>query len=526
MVKLGVGLTIGGTALVESAAARDRTHAFGQDARGWRDYDLVRSNPVLFWNDVSIQLVALDHSVDRMQSRAPGPCASARALGLVHIVIADAVAAVYATDFEGLFVRRSFPILEHRDHFVGGAAASILRFIFDSDVHQQLIASAEGRFLKGLGDSGAAASAWRTGYSFARDPVFTSHWDGEGMRRLVIPTDQARPPGPRGHEVDPFNPSQGYYGVHWSRVSPLDPWFGNVTQYTPPPPPSEHDAEYRRDFEEVRVLGEYRHRRPTVEQVKVGLFWAYDGARLIGTPPRLYNQIVRKVAEHDGMPVAVMARLFALCNLAMADAGIACWEAKYRYDLWRPVVALRHSLRGADRDWRPFGSPRTNPEQFAKGENLGRPTAQSFMGADHRSRGGRAAKVLDYQFAAFTPNFPSYPSGHAMFGAACLTMLKLVRAEQERTHFDPGRISPAIDLVSDELNGLSVDNFVNRPRPYVPLNYTSIDQMIVDNNRSRVHLGLHWNFDCVEGAKSGVHVANRIHSDAYLPLGRHAVSRF
>jgi hypothetical protein len=73
--------------------------------------------------------------------------------------------------------------------------------------------------------------------------------------------------------------------------------------------------------------------------------------------------------------------------------------------------------------------------------------------------------------------------------------------------------------VMNELNGLSIDNFTNRPRPYLPLSYASIDQMIKDNNRSRVHLGVHWHFDCERGAEAGVRVADRIYSDAYQRSG-------
>ena len=96
-------------------------------------------------------------------------------------------------------------------------------------------------------------------------------------------------------------------------------------------------------------------------------------------------------------------------------------------------------------------------------------------------------------------------------------MLKGVRAERDRTRSDPNRVNPAIRFVSDELNGVSIDNFTNQPRPYVPLSYTSIDQMIEDNNRSRVHLGVHWHFDCERGAEAGARVAARIYSNAYQP---------
>jgi hypothetical protein len=230
--------------------------------------------------------------------------------------------------------------------------------------------------------------------------------------------------------------------------------------------------------------------------------------------------MVRDVAEDDAMSVAETARLLALCNLAMADASIVCWEAKYRYDLWRPVLAIRQSMRHRHSEWRPLGSPRTNPQQFAREQDIqARRTAQSFMGAGEHSVRRHPGQTLDYSVAAFTPNFPAYPSGHAMLGSACFTMLKRVRAERDRTRPDPNRVNPAINFVSDELNGLSIDNFTNRPRPYLPLSYASIDQMIEDNNRSRVHLGVHWHFDCERGAEAGVRVADRIYSDAYQRSG-------
>jgi Vanadium chloroperoxidase N-terminal domain len=515
VLRLGLGVAAG--CLGRPAPAQDHARRiqglgfYGRAGRTDGREVFGPQNPILFWNDVSLKLVALDHSIDAMQSRAPGPCASARALGLVHIVMADAVAAVYPTDFDAFYVRREVPVGDNAEAFVGGAAASILEYIFDTPTHSQLIAVERRGFL----ESGPAAlAAWQAGARFASSPAFTSRWDGDTVRRAVVPTHTARPPGPRGHDVDPFNPDQGFYGVHWGRLPPLDPRFGNVVSYGPPPPADENDAEYRHDFEEVRDLGVYRAGRPTPEQVRVGLFWAYDGARLIGPPPRLYNQMVRYIAEDDAMSVAETARLLALCNLAMADASIVCWEAKYRYDLWRPVVAIRQSARYRHINWRPFGSPRTNPRRFAREQDIrGSRTAQSFMGAGEHTSSRHLGP--EYSLAAFTPNFPAYPSGHAVFGSACFTMLKRVRAERERTRFDPNRINPAINFVSDELNGVSIDPFTNRPRPYMPLAYTSIDQMMEDNNRSRVHLGVHWHFDCERGAETGVQVADRIYRNAY-----------
>jgi hypothetical protein len=94
-------------------------------------------------------------------------------------------------------------------------------------------------------------------------------------------------------------------------------------------------------------------------------------------------------------------------------------------------------------------------------------------------------------------------------------MLKRVRAEREPTRHDPGRIDNVAPFVSDELDGIAIDNFRNEPRPYLPVNYTRIEQIIEDNNKSRVHLGVHWNFDCKFGAVSGGRVADAIYRSAY-----------
>ncbi|MDQ3637663.1 MAG: DJ-1/PfpI family protein, partial [Actinomycetota bacterium] len=90
--------------------------------------------------------------------------------------------------------------------------------------------------------------------------------------------------------------------------------------------------------------------RRTANQTLRGIYWAYDGASGLGTPPRMYNQIVRKVAENIPNPdnpggevntPEQNARLFALLNVAMGDAGILAWDQKYIHDLWRPVVGIR-----------------------------------------------------------------------------------------------------------------------------------------------------------------------------------------
>jgi vanadium chloroperoxidase len=104
------------------------------------------------------------------------------------------------------------------------------------------------------------------------------------------------------------------------------------------------------------------------DQSVAGLFWAYDGVTLIGTPPRLYNQIIRQIAydnakgsniASDGN-TADLVRLFALVNVALADAGIYAWREKYRFELWRPLPGVRNDPYQALPLWQVFGAPETN----------------------------------------------------------------------------------------------------------------------------------------------------------------------
>src|SRR5690606_5093058 len=126
----------------------------------------------------------------------------------------------------------------------------------------------------------------------------------------------------------------------------------------------------------------------TKEETEIGLFWGYDGSNGIGVPPVMYNQTTQTIAKQEHNSTVENARLFALVNIALADAGIAAWDSKYYHNLWRPIVAIRNAdLDGHEdtqriADWTPLGAPASN----VSGKN-------------------------------FTPPFPAYPSGHATFGA-------------------------------------------------------------------------------------------------------------
>jgi hypothetical protein len=471
-------------------------------------------NAVKFWAEAALALVALDHSVEAANARAPGPCAAARALALVYAAMADAVAAVYPADFDGFFVAGvRFESVEYPEAFVGGACAQILEHIYSTPAHSHLLGMQRIQFLRLF--EGQGSEAWKAGLAFGRRREFLDHWRWNEIKYAAVTSSSSYRPHPGRHDVDPFNPDQKFYGVKWGELPPLVPEIRH-SAVGPGDPPTERDREFRHDAEEVRELGLWRPGPPTREQVRAGLFWAYDGARLIGTPNRLYTQVVLQILEHDGFSQPEMARALALCNLALADASNVTWASKYYYKVWRPVRALPSLFPGIGR-WRPFGAPRTNPTQFALGvDTRARLTAVSMMGGGYRVIAVSAgSNVLSYPNACFTPNFPSYPSGHACFGAACFEMLRMIRAERDSTRSGPGRLEGISPFVSDELNGTAIDNFHNELRPLLPIAFRDLDEIIEAINRSRVHLGVHWNFDCRYGAESGVKIAKVVYRNAY-----------
>ena len=179
----------------------------------------------------------------------------------------------------------------------------------------------------------------------------------------------------------------------------------------------------------------------TAEQTEIGIFWAYDGTPSLCAPPRLYNQIAMQIADQMRSSVVEQARLLALVNMAMADAGIAIWESKYHYQFWRPVTGIRESDAGTGPTGLGDGNPATT----------GDPTF-SPLGAPASNLSG----------PNFTPPFPSYPSGHAGFGGALFQML--------RRFYGTDRIP--FTFVSDEFNGETVDNEGN-VRPRVPRSFTA-----------------------------------------------------
>ncbi len=187
------------------------------------------------------------------------------------------------------------------------------------------------------------------------------------------------------------------------------------------------------------------------------------------------------------------ARLFALINLAMADAGIACWDAKFDppgfrppgstrdpgFHIWRPFQGIRR----ADED----GNDATDPDK--EWLPLGRPRARDANGnpVEHT-----------------TPNFPAYVSGHSSFGAANYGMLRKFFGEKP---FE-------FRLSSEEVD--NTRRYSDRTETQTGLRITSWDKVIDENGASRIFLGVHWRADDIRGKPLGQQVADYIWEEDFL----------
>jgi hypothetical protein len=125
--------------------------------------------------------------------------------------------------------------------------------------------------------------------------------------------------------------------------------------FRPNGPPAFESTKYAADYNEVKALGADDKSTRTPDQTKIALFWA-DGAGTV-TPPGHWNVIAQDVVTTRRNTMRQNARLFALLNVAMADAAICAWDAKYHYNFWRPVTAIRNGgtdgnpATAADPNW-------------------------------------------------------------------------------------------------------------------------------------------------------------------------------
>ena len=220
----------------------------------------------------------------------------------------------------------------------------------------------------------------------------------------------------------------------------VQPWvMTSGSQFRPIAPPPLNSVAYATALNEVKSIGSATSSTRTNDQTDIAKFWA-NGAGT-STPPGHWNQVAQIVATDRHNSLEENARLFAMLNIGLADAAIACWDAKYEYNFWRPVTAIR----------------------FADTDNS-------------------AATIADQTWTSLlvTPAFSAYTSGHSTFSGTAAAILKGFFG-RDQIHF----------VLPSETAGVSSRTF------------NSFSQAAAESGVSRIYGGIHYSFDNVAGLEAG-----------------------
>lgn len=230
----------------------------------------------------------------------------------------------------------------------------------------------------------------------------------------------------------------------------MTPWvLTRPSLFRLPPPLALNSPEYAADLDELFKMGVYTGSGRTSDESELALFWA-------GNTALYWNRITSQLSMERGLTLTENARLFALLNVTMADAAIACWDSKYRYVFWRPITAIRTGLISADADptWIPW---------------------------------------LDF-FPGGTPPHPEYPSGHSTVSGSAAFILAATFGE-----------NTAFTVTSDVRPGTR--------------SFASFTDAVTEIANARVFGGIHFRTSCVRGNMLGRGVADFVSRHAMRATG-------
>ncbi len=444
-----------------------------------------------YWNEIAIDASGLDHTPvqpgeTRIFGEQLGPGRSSRAMAIVHIAMFEAVNAIKRDYASYAGIPAAHPNTS-MDAAIAQAAHDTLVALFPSQI--ETFDNLLSEDLDNIQPANRREAGILLGQRTAAAILAMRADDHSQHAEQRVGIDYIPSNDPGFWRQDPISLIPLALGAQWGEVTPFV--LTSAAQFRVPPPPSMSSADYATAFDEVKRLGGDGIGTPTErseDQTQIGIYWAYDGTPSLCAPPRLYNQIAVQIAEQKRSDVSELARLLALVNTAMADSGTSAWESKYFYAVWRPVTGIRES------------DPGTGPTGIGDGN------AATFGDPTFSPLGAPASNLTGPNF---TPPFPAYPSGHAVFGGALFQML--------RNFYGTDRIR--FTFVSDEMNGVTPGND-GMPRPLTPRSFLTLSQAEEENGQSRIYLGIHWAFDKTSGITQGRQIADYVFQHSFRPVGR------
>ena len=382
-------------------------------------------NPVLQWNRALLVIV-------RTPGAQPATVHPTRSFAIMHAAIYDAVNAIDRTHRPYLVRLSGVPQDASQEAAAASAAHEVLIALYpafkatlDTQLQQSLAQIPDGK---------DKAQGVLIGQQVA-DRLLALR-SNDGSNAPPIPYVFGKAPGDYQSTPPNFPPQPQF--THWSRVTPFA--LPHANQFRPGPPPALTSDTYSDDFNEIKSAGIANSTTATPDEALTGKFWN-------GAIQNYWNEIAQTLSLAHSLTTAQNARLFALLDLSLADDVIAFYDAKYTYNFWRPVTAIR----AAD--------PGLNPETVAD------PNWLPEVGK--------------------TAPDPSYPGAHAVISASAAEVL-ISFFRKDHAEFN---------VTSEVLSG------VERP-------FTSISAAAEEATLSRIFAGQHFRSDLTAGQRLGREVAD------------------
>jgi hypothetical protein len=391
-------------------------------------------DPVLEWNAVAAQLTIVP---------ALSPVQQTRVMAIVHVAVHDAVNGITRA-YQQYRPTGSPPAGASAEAAAIGAAHRALVGLFgDSDLLATRYASSLATHGIPTSDPGLAYGA-----SVADGILALRQNDGAAVAAYVFTPPGAGAPG----VWTPISsaPSAQSLLPGWGSVTPFVLRSG--AQFRPDGPPALDSERYGKDFNEIAAIGAVASTVRTAEQTQIALFWR-------ASPTAIWNPILRAAIQSRSLDLAATARAAALFYLAASDASVACWDAKYVYNFWRPQPAIAN----ADLD----GNPATAAD----------PTWRPLLP---------------------TPPHPEFPSAHSTNSSAMAFVLKQLFGD-----------APGFEI---EATSSQAPGFVRHWQTFTEGVYEVID--------ARVYSGIHFRTADEVGARLGRQVAQFVLTHALRPVRR------
>lgn len=398
---------------------------------------MATDNAVLTWNDQGLNAIRL--------ARTPPPIASHH-LAALHVAIYDAVNGIDRThqSWQGDAVA---PAGADRDAAIASAAFTVINTLWGQAANPQNYRRAYEQALARIPDGPAKDDGIAFGRKMA-EAVLALRGQS-GWNKPVDAVFSSTEAG-RWRETPPnFRPA---VLPHWAKVVPYV--MKSPDQFRAPPPPEVGSLEHAEEIAYVVRFGSRDHSERTEYETLAAPFWADDLGS--ATPPGHWNVIAHDLVRRHQLSTPETARLFALLNLACADAGISCWDSKFHYRTWRPETAIREITRECN---------------------------------------AHAVACPEFIPLMSSPAFPSYTSGHSTFSAAGSRILE--------RYFGTDDIE--FSTTSDGLPG-AVRSF------------RKLSDARKEIGMSRVWGGIHFMSDNLVGQECGLKIADYVYDHALRPL--------